>query len=146
MEAGPDVRFDFEGALTLARRLWALGDQVETMMAHRRRLAAGALATWLGVYGRQFGDRVDTESADILRIAGELRAAASGWAACWQQAMDQQNRVLHAREVKRVESARGGWDSFWGGVFGHDDLPNRPAPVALPAPPRFSATATLTRY
>lgn len=146
MEAGADVRFDFSGSLVLARRLWALADQIETMMASRVTAASDALSTWLGAYGTEFGGRIDTENGDIVRIAEQLRSAASGWAECWKQAMDEQNRVLYARQVNKVEDERSGWDSFWGGVFGHDDLPDQPAGVATPAAPQFAATASLVRY
>ena len=146
MEAGAGVRFDFSGSLLLARRLWALSEQIETLMTNRATLAADALATWLGVYGTEFAGRVETEATDIARIAGELQTAAYGWASCWQQAMDQQNRILHAREVERVEDDRSVAASIWGGVVGHDDLPDQPAPVRRPSAPGFAATATLVRY
>lgn len=146
MDAATDVRFDFEGSLNLARRLWALADEVDTLMANRVSLARAALSTWLGVYGTQFAGRIETEATSSTGIANELRGAATGWATCWQQAMDEQNRVLYAREVKQVEDERSGWDSFWGGLTGHDDLPDQPSPVATPSAPGFHATASLARY
>lgn len=146
MDAGPDVRFDFANSLVLARRLWALAAQIDTMMGARRTLAADALTTWLGVYGTQFAGRVNTEGADVARISADLRASATGWAMCWQQAMDQQNRVLYAREVNRVESERSVLDSIGGFFVGHDDLPSAPAAVGVPAAPGFAPTATLVRY
>lgn len=146
MDAGPDVQFDFVGSLQLARKLWALADQIDQMMAARVSLANEALATWLGVYGTQFSDRMETEVGDISRISAELRTGAYGWAGNWQQAMDQQNRVLYARKVNRVESERSVVASVWGGVFGHGDLPSMPAPVGLPAAPVFAPTASLVTY
>ena len=57
-------------------------------------------------------------------------------------AMDQQNRVLFARKTKEVEDNRSGWDNFWGGLTGHDDLPPEPTPVTKPSAPGFYPTAT----
>ena len=146
MEAGPDVRFDFEGSLALARRLWELADQIETQMDARVLLASDALSTWLGAYGTDFAGRIDTEFADIAGIAGQLRAGAYGWAANWKAAMDQQNRVLYARRVKQVESDRSLLDKGIGFFAGHDDLPPEPEPAATPAAPGFRPTRSFVRY
>lgn len=144
--AAADVRFDFDGSLRLARRLWVFSAQIDTMMGERVRLAGGALDTWLGRYGEEFAGRIETESVDSTRIAGELRSAAQAWGVCWASAMNEQNRILYAREVKRVEDRRSNWDSFWGGFTGHDDLPPMPNEMAPPTAPWFAATGSFVRY
>lgn len=146
MEAAADVQFDFDGALQLARRLVGLADQIDTMMSARVTDASFALETWLGTFGTQFAERINTENTDIATISSDLRTSADGWAVCWKEAMDEQNRRLYAREVKRVEDNRSGWDSFWGGMFGHDDLPSQPSPVAVPSGPGYAPTGSFVRY
>lgn len=60
--------------------------------------------------------------------------------------MDEQNRVLYAREKKRVENNRGFLDQVGGAIFGHDDAPPMPRPAAVPQPPYFFATRAFARY
>ena len=146
MDAASDVRFDFEGSLQLARRLVGLADEIDTLMAARVAGAEDALATWLGRFATEFAERVNTESSDIATISADLRVSAEGWALAWKDSMDEQNRRLYAREVDRVESSRSGWDSFWGGIVGHDDLPDQPPPVPVPTGPGYYATASFVRY
>jgi len=116
------------------------------LMIARLTDAEHALATWLGQFGDEFVGRLDTESGDIAAISADLRVSADAWALAWKDAMDEQNRRLYAREVDRVESSRSGWDNFWGGIVGHDDLPSVPSPVAVPAGPGYYATASFVRY
>ena len=40
LSAAADVRFDYVASLQLARRLWALGDEVDELMIEPRRHAA----------------------------------------------------------------------------------------------------------
>ena len=101
--AASDVVFDFDGALVVARRLWALADSLETVMAGRETLAVEALTTWRGSHATSFATRMGTERTDIDTAAGWLRVGAQEWAAAWKDAMDEQNRILHARECQRRE-------------------------------------------
>jgi len=146
LSAAADVRFDYVASLQLARRLWALGNEVDELMTNRVGLASEALADWLGVYGTQFAERVDTESMQASAIAGQLRAAAEQWAARWAEAMNEQNRINFAREVKRVEDDRNIVEDIWGGIVGHNDLPPEPPTIDVPSAPNFHATGSLTRY
>ena len=146
LEAAADVRFDYVGSLQLARRLWALGDEVDQVWRKRVQHAEAALVDWLGVYGTEFAQRIDSESAQAQVIAGQLRAAADQWAARWAEAMNEQNRILFARETKHIEDNRSGWDNFVGTFVGHDDLPPQPPTIDVPTSPSFYATGSLTRY
>ena len=101
LSAAADVRFDYVASLQLARRLWALGDEVDELMANRVSHARTALTDWLGRYGTQFADRIDSEAQQATAIANDLRTAAEQWAVRWAEAMNEQNRILHARETKR---------------------------------------------
>ena len=89
LSAAADVRFDYVASLQLARRLWALGDEVDELMANRVRGARTALTDWLGRYGTQFADRIDSESQQATAIANDLRAAAEQWAVRWAEAMNE---------------------------------------------------------
>jgi hypothetical protein len=60
--------------------------------------------------------------------------------------MNEQNSINHARETKRIEDNRSGWDNFTGGLFGHDDLPPSPSTIDIPTEPNFYATGSLERY
>ncbi len=146
LEAADDVRFDYVASLQLARRLWALGDEVDELMTNRVTLARTALTDWLGAYGTQFAGRIDNESMQATAIAGELRLAAEQWAVRWAEAMNEQNSINYAREVKRVEGDRSVLDNIGGFFTGHDDLPPKPPTIAVPTSPNFYATGTLTRY
>ena len=146
MTAAADVRFDYVGSLQLARRLWALAGDVDTIRGRRVSLAEAALTDWLGAYGTQFAERINSENAQASTIANELRTAAEQWAIRWAEAMNEQNNINHARETERIEDERSGWDNFVGGMFGHDDLPPSPPSIDVPSAPSFYATGTLTRY
>jgi hypothetical protein len=144
--AGLGVRFDFEGSLELARRLWQLADHLDQFASTRLALAQAALADWLGPFGTQFGDRVDTELSDASTGSNLMRAVAESWAQSWAKAMNQQNRVFFAREVCRIQDSRSNFESVVGGIFGHDDLPAEPSPVSPPTAPSFYPTGSFVRY
>jgi hypothetical protein len=146
LSAAADVRFDYVGSLQLARRLWTLAGDVDTIRSRRVSLAEAALTDWLGQYGTQFAERINSENTQASTIATELRTAAEQWAIRWAEAMNEQNNINYAREVERIKDDRSGWDNFVGGVFGHDDLPPEPPAIDVPTSPSFYATGSLTRY
>jgi hypothetical protein len=141
-----DVRFDYDGSLELARRLWALADRLAVLAVDRRHGAGEALARWEGRYGRDFAVRIDTETADLDRIAADLRAVAEGWAQAWADALNLQNRRAHARAVDRARRDRSLLDQVGGFLFGHDDLPPEPFLRPPPPPPGFRPTGGFARY
>ncbi len=141
-----DVRFDYDGSLELARRLWQLADRLDTLAGERHRWAADALVDWAGPLGAEFAGRVDTEAADVARISGELRVTANGWAQAWAGALNQQNRRLFARACELVRRRRSVGDQIVGFFTGHDDLPSEPATRSIPSAPRFLPTGTFARY
>jgi hypothetical protein len=137
-----DVRFDFEGSLQLARRLWAYADELETAKGTRRDQVLAALRTWRGPYGDQFRDRATDEYTSLAAIIAGLRTEADQWAGAWKQAMDEQNRRLYARRVDQMKEDRSTLDKV-GDFFTGFDYPPEPAPVAKPGPAGFHATACL---
>ena len=141
-----DVRFDYDGSLDLARRLYRLADQLDPLGAQRRRWGSHALADWTGPLGVEFAGRIDTEIADLARIAGQLRAGAEGWAQAWAGALNQQNRRLFARACDVVRSRRSTMDKVAGFFTGHDDLPPEPFTRPVPTAPHFNPTGTHARY
>jgi len=74
--AAADVRFDFDGSLALARRLWRFADELQDLGTGRGNQAEHALTTFTGVYARQFAQRISDEVRDLGVGANELRAAA----------------------------------------------------------------------
>jgi hypothetical protein len=141
-----DVRFDYDGSLDLARRLWQFADRLDTLGGARHRWARDALVDWEGRFGIEFADRIETEAGDLGRISADLRRTALGWAQAWANALNQQNRRLHARAVERTRQQRSGWDKAMGWAFGHDDLPPDPYRRATPAAPHFAATGGFAIY
>ncbi|MFI5044951.1 MAG: hypothetical protein ACHQDC_09175 [Acidimicrobiales bacterium] len=141
LSADKDVKFDWYGSLSLARQLWAYADDLEAASTVRMNDANAALKSWLGQYADKFIASANDEQTSLTNVIANLRNDATAWAQAWKLAMDQQNRVLYARKVKEVEDNRSGWDSFWGGLTGHDDLPPEPQPVPTPTSPSFAATA-----
>jgi hypothetical protein len=146
MEAAADIRFDFDGALNLARRLWTFATEVDTLGSVRAQHAQVALSTWQGVFGTQFGERINAEITDLGAAAGELRTAANAWATAWALAMNEQNRRLFARRVTEIEDDRSVVDDVVGFFGGHDDLPPEPSELGVPQAPAFAATGSLVRY
>jgi hypothetical protein len=141
-----DVRFDWTGSLRVARRLWALADEIEATMSSRVGHAEYALVDWLGAYGTQFADRVNDETAGAGAVVAGLREGANGWAFQWKSAMDEQNRRLHARAEQRAKDDRNIGEQVWGFFAGHDDLPPKPSEAAIPTPPSFAATRGFARF
>lgn len=141
-----DVRFDYDGSLDIARRLWRLADTLDTLESERRRWALEALVDWQGRFGTDFANRADSELGDLGRHAAALRGAALGWAHAWANAINQQNRRLHARAVWRAKRDRGIVDRVGGLLFGHDDIPPDPTPRAVPSAPLFHATGGFAAY
>jgi len=126
-----DVRFDYDGSLDLARRLWRLADTLDTIGAQRRQSAVEAVVQWRGRFGVEFIGRVDAELGELGRHAHDLRGAAVGWAHAWANAINLQNRRL---------------DQIGGFLFGQDDIPPDPNPRAVPGAPHFHATGGFARY
>jgi hypothetical protein len=141
-----DVRFDYDGSLDVARRLWQLADTLEGLAGERRRWAIEALVEWEGRFATEYAGRLDVELGDVGRHATDLRGAALGWAQAWASAINQQNRRLHARAVWRAEQDRSVLDSVGGFFFGHDDIPPDPRPRAVPSAPQFSPTGGFAQY
>ena len=144
--AAADVRFDFDGSLSLARRLWRFAGELDDLGTSRSGQAQQTLTSFRGVYAEQFAQRISDEVQDLGTAAGELRSAATAWAQAWAAAINEQNRRLFARECDRVESDRDLIDDVKGFFGGHDDLPPQPGELGAPQPPYFAATGSFVRY
>jgi hypothetical protein len=140
-----DVQFDYVGVLRLARRLWALADQVEQTMQTREGLTVAARAGFTGTYAHQFARRVAAEVAGRPAVAQGLRRDAQACAGAWKQAMDEQNHHRYARHVDHLRKQRSVIETLWDGAFGYR-FPPGPEPVALPQPPLFLPTADIVSY
>jgi hypothetical protein len=146
---GGRVPFDFDGSLTLARRLWSLADLVDHDMARRGQAADIARARWRGPYRAEFDTRVDIEANSARRIAEGLREEAKGWAEAWREALEEQNRRNRAARVAEERNSRGWFERNIGDRFGGDDSEDQVPPcptVPLPKPPGFVPTAHEWRF
>ena len=126
MDAADDVRFDYVASLQLARRLWALGEEMTNCVINRPgkpRHGADRLARCV----RHAVRPTDRRRVDAGHgIANDLvRRRRTMGRARWAEAMNEQNSINFAREVKRVEDDRNLAEDIWGGIVGHDDLPAR---------------------
>ena len=140
-----DLKFDYQGALALARQLNALADEVTRAATKRQQLANTAKEDFIGAYADQFASRMTVEQANFKAVAQGLRNDAMAVATMWKQAMDEENRRLYARHVDDVKSHRSVLESI-GDWFTGFHYPPAPAAVAVPQPPAFAPTATLVHY
>jgi hypothetical protein len=147
-EALPDVVFDYDGALTLARRLWSLAADLAELMTSRSTAATTALTDWRGPYRDQFvDDRRPPEVSTGNAVVAQLRSDAGLWAKAWTDVMDENNRRRWARHHQQVKNDRNWLEQagdWLGGGF-EDDTP-KPQPVDVPASPGFYATGSLVTY
>lgn len=133
-----DVRFDFEGALRLARNLCAQADALDALRAERLTKAETALGSWLGPYATEFAGRVEDELAKLSELAAHLRFEAEQWAVAWTAATDQQLWKLYARRCKEILDDRG-WGQKFVDHFNGVDLPPEPQPAQKPSAPDYLA-------
>lgn len=144
--AAADVKFDFDGSLSLARRLWRFAGELDDLAGARLSEAEQALTTFTGTFADEFAHRVTHEVRDLGVASDELRALANAWAQAWASAINEQNRRLFARECDRIESRRDLVDHFRGFFGGHHDLPPQPRECGVPRPPHFPATGSFVRF
>ena len=140
-----DLAFDYDGCLALARRLFALADQVTAAGVSRRELAGVAGQGFAGAYARRFAGMVEGGLADVAAAAQGLRSDASDLAGMWKAAMDEENLRRYARHATEVRARRDVFTRAWDDLFG-EHLPPAPDPVAVPQPPGFLPTAELVHY
>ncbi len=139
-----DVRFDFDGSLALARRLWQLADLTDSTARARETAAGTAAKDWRGELVGQFDRRSTAELSALRQSADQLRAGARGWGRAWKEAMDENNRRRRARKVTEIRDSRSALERF-GDIFVGDDSDEQvPAArtVAVPGPPNFAPTDT----
>ncbi|HWL38320.1 MAG TPA: hypothetical protein VNQ77_19185 [Frankiaceae bacterium] len=143
------VRFDFEGSLALARRLWALADELESARTRRAADADAARHEWRGRYADEFNRRMADEATGFVNVVHGLREEARGWAASWKRAMDEQNRRNRARQVDAVRADRGWFErnvaDRFTGDHSDDEVPEAPE-ADVPQPPYFTATQREVTY
>lgn len=144
-QPGGHVRFDFDGSLALARRLWVLADELEAEDRGREVEFDAAVGRWRGAHGNEFRNRREIERTSRGHVAAGLRDDAHAWARAWAAALDQQNKNNRAAAVERAREERNLLEKGWDATFGKDDSEQEvpvPSPVRVPAPPRFAPTAT----
>lgn len=140
-----DIGFDFEATLRLARQLWALADQVGSLMASRQAHAAAASVAFSGRYADDFGRRLGREAEEAGRLVAHLRSDAGLSATAWSRAMHDENQIRYARHVDHLRRQRNVLEAVWEHSFG-ETFPPEPDPVPVPVPPLFAPTAELVVY
>lgn len=139
-----DVRFDYDGALQLARALWTYADTLSGVKPGRATDVDTALKLWTGPKAREFKTAASDEISSMNSFVTALRAEAKGWAKCWKDAFDLQNNINWARANEKKKSDRSGMETFsdnWNPFDSGYQPPPKPEPVAQPASPDFYATA-----
>lgn len=148
-QGGGRIRFDFDGSLELARRLWSLADDLVDEDNGREGEYDTAMAKWEGPYGVEFAGRRTDERSSRTAVVTGLRADARSWAAAWAAALDQQNKNNRAAAVQHERDSRNIFEQGWDATFGEDDSDEQVAQVPdvpVPTPPLFNATATETTF
>ena len=140
-----DLKFDYTGALALARQLNSLADAVAAAATKRQGLADTAKKDFIGAYADQFGSRMTVEQTNFKAVVKGLRADAMDLATMWKNAMDEENRRLYGRHVDDVKSHRSVLQDI-GDWFTGFHYPPAPAAVPVPQPPAFKPTAELVHY
>ena len=140
-----DLKFDYQGALNLARQLNNLADQVAQAATTRQGLADVAKKDFIGAFADQFNSRVTVEQASIRSVVQGLRSDAMDLAQMWKLAMEEENRRLYARHVDDMKNHRSVLESIGDWLTGFDYPPAPPA-VPVPQPPAFTPTAELVHY
>ena len=139
------IAFDYDGALTLARHLWAAAESIE-LLAHRRSFDAETSETWfLGPNANDF--RI--LGLDEVRLAddavAQLRRDAQTWAEAWAEAINEQNRMNY-------EASRALWTNLGSPLTEQSpvgpsaDRVEPPNAVAPPVGPHFAETGSLLWY
>lgn len=144
-----DIRFDFEGSLALARRLWSTAEQFSGAAGERAGARENAIRLWEGPYAEVFASirRVDEDNS-FVNVMAALQEEALYWAVAWKTAIDGQNRIEWARAVEREKAQRSSMEKFgdwWVGDDSSSQVPE-PAAVAVPAAPDFQPTGGLVSY
>jgi hypothetical protein len=142
----PDLRFDYQGILRLARQLWALADTVENVTSGRQTAAQEAAQDFFGAYGDRFRERMNDECSDSKRLVSQLRADAGACAQRWADAMNEESLRLYSRHYDKIKHQRNIVQEAWTTLFGDPDVGYPPAPVSVPRPPMYVPTAELLRY
>lgn len=141
-----DVRFDYDGSIAMARRLWQLAERLQTLSSERLSWAEEALVHWQGPKADEFADRINTEIGDLDRGEQEVRSGAVLWAEAWARAINVQNRRLWAREAHRRKQERSFWQKSVDHFNGFDDFPPDPPEYGPPQPPHFTPPGGIVTY
>lgn len=146
MKAGKDAGFDFDAALAMARRLYALAGSLTAATARRQALAQAAQRSFAGAYAEQFAARMHLEQDNATSVAAGLRQDAEDLAQMWAKAMDNRNRLAYAHHVDALKAQRDEVQQIRDWLTGGFHYPPEPASVCVPQPPGFAPTAAPVRY
>ncbi len=149
MDIGPPVVFDFAGALTLCRDLWALADDLETYGADRTAALLVALEDWRGPEADSMTEDVwPAETSNLVTGIDQLRSGALAWADSWSAAQQMHNNRQYAIAIDQEQSTRSTGEQFVDWFVGDDSARHVPAPgeSATPQAPGFEPTTGFISY
>lgn len=124
-----------ERALTTARQLWALSEDIERHLEPRVTAADQALLRWSGPDSTKFSKASIEENLDSWKAITTLRTEANAWATYWADTTNKQNQHQRDQELKDYDNRYKQED----GSYTHD-APARPASTAQNVYPPTSAT------
>jgi hypothetical protein len=133
-----DVPFDWAAATLLAAEFRAAAADCEGQIPRRTAIGGRAATEWRGRYAGEFADRMRICTGDAQRLATALRQAADQVDELGRLAREEQQRRERAREWQRQQENESLLEKAGDFLFGEDDLPPVPDPVA---PPRFTSPA-----
>jgi uncharacterized protein YukE len=131
-----DVKFNWDGAATLARELRSTAKALDGQIPHRNSYASDALEKWRGAYSRQFEGRMRMCTGDARRLAGAMELAANQLHELADAARREQRRREAARDWKRSQDDENVFEEFGEWLFGGDEAPPIPEPEP---PPHFTS-------
>ena len=140
--SAPNLNYPFDQALTTAKALVKLADQLQTSRSTRATQESHAKVDWLGPSRRDFVSLTGAVDSTSISTEGTLSDLSTQIATQWAQARGQQDRINHARwalEQKSHESgirhsAVGNW------LLGEKDYGAPPENPATPVGPSFRPT------
>jgi hypothetical protein len=138
------VRFDYDGALNLARALWQLSLKLQDTQNARSNAAAIATRQWQGAFQQEFVQNMNVSNNTAAGLVQSLQNAAKDFATAWQHTADQKRLCDRAQAIQQEKDSRNFVEGAWTWAFGdHADDAPKPPGVDLPQPPSFEPTANL---
>jgi uncharacterized protein YukE len=134
-----NVAFPMSLALSAARDLHGLADDIVQTAEGLRTDAAEAREGWTGPHAETFTAKTDNVCGSAANLATALRHLADELGRSWAAARGQQDRINCARAAAHEVASDGWLENQWERVAGEDEFPPPDNPPA-PGPPGYRRT------